>query len=50
MRRIALAGMLTATSPEIEALLGAQQRSFVPGYDAVAAVHWDSLTYTKQSR
>ena len=43
-------GTLTAESPEIRALLGAAQRPFVPGYDAVAAVHWDALTYAKQSR
>jgi len=43
-------GTLTAESPEIEALLGAPQRSFVLGYNSVAAVHWDALTYERRSR
>jgi hypothetical protein len=40
-------GTLRAESPEVAALLGAGERSFVPGYDAVAAVNWRHLTYTK---
>jgi hypothetical protein len=40
-------GTLRAESPEVTALLGAAERSFVPGYDAVAAVSWRHLTYSR---